>query len=192
MEKLKHFRFVFLFNCLALLIGCAENQQISISSNKNLSSKKINQVSSKKENISSFIKSKEIDIKEMKIENRNGILFVEDKIKEYVISSNGLDYNSHLSRDKKILVVDVLKTNNLQTIEIFSKKDSSIFKRVKSNLKKDLWNSNLKDKTYKFKDIKNPQLKFYKWVGNDTFDLTLSYEFNDKFYENMIRYNVYN
>ncbi len=191
MEKLKYFRFVFLFNCLALLIGCAENQQISAPSNKNLSSKKINQANLKKENISSFIKSKEIDIKEMKIENRNGILFVEDKIKEYVISSNGLDYNSHLSRDKKTLVVDVLRTNKLQTIEIFSKKDSSIFKKVKRRLKKDVWNTHLKDKTYKFKDIKNPQLKFYKWVDNDTFDLTLSYEFNDKFYEHIVRYDVY-
>ncbi len=188
MEKIGYFRFILLLSCLVFFIGCSGNQDRASTLKNNANSNSINQ---KKENSSKFIKPQEINTKEMKIENRDGILFVVDETKEYILTSHGLDYSSHLSSDKNFLVIDVLKMNNLQTIEIFSKKNSSKFKRIKKRFKKEIWNVFFKDKSYSFKDIEKPQIKFYEWVDNDSFELELSYEFRDKFYENIIRYNIY-
>ncbi len=191
MEKIKYIKLVFLTFSLIFFAGCAESQQVLTPTMKNENLKNTNKVSIKNEVVSTLKKKLEINTQEMKIINEDGLLFIFDGKKEYVLSSRGLDYNAHLSSDKKVLVVDILKTNNLQTIELFSKKESSRFKRVKRRLKRDIWNTYLKGKTYEFKDIDKPQFVFHEWVDSDTFELTLSYEFEDKFFEEIVRYDVY-
>ena len=191
MEKIKYIKFAFLISIVFIFIACAENQRVSTPSSNNSNSKSANQSFMKKENVSTFKKTEDVNTKDMKITNKNGILFVNDGKKEYVLSSKGLDYNVHLSSDKIFLVLDILKTNNLQTIELFSKKDTSRFKRIKKRFKRDIWTNYLRDKTYEFKDVNNPQLIFHEWVDNDTFELKLSYEFEDKYFEKNIRYDIY-
>ena len=192
MEKIKCFKLILLILSLYFFVGCSGNSaksNITKTNNINPNSKK--QIDSGKKEVNTFTKSQQIQTKEIKIENKDGILLIKDKEKEYILSSKGLDYNSHLSSDKMTLVVDVLKMNNLQTIEVFSKKNTNKFKRVKRRIKKDIWNKFFKDKNFEFKDIHNPQLKFYEWVDNDSFEFILSYEFKDKYYEEIIRYDIY-
>ncbi len=196
MKNLRYIITYLFFSLIIFFAGCSGNQQPSKPSSNSKSEilsklKEINENIEMKNIPSSFVPNNKVTTYEMKIINKNGILSIIDANKQYILTSRGLDYNAHISSDKKTMVVDVLKTNNLQIIELFSKKDTNRFKRLKRRLKREIWNEYLKDKTYEFKDIQNPQLKFYEWVDNDSFELTLSYEFKNKFNEKIVRYDIY-
>ncbi len=190
MEKIKHIKLIVLVILISFFIGCSGDQQKLTPGTKNTGFTNHTNNNEKKVT-STFVKIQDVKTKDMNIINKNGILFIKDENKEYILSSRGLDYNAYISNDRKLIVVDVLRTNNLQTIEVFSKKDTSRFKRIKRRIKKEVWKDYLEDKIYEFKDIDNPELKFYEWVDADSFELTLSYEFNDILNEKIIRYDVY-
>lgn len=195
MKILKYIRACLVFSFMSFFVACSENQQPTKSPNniKSVVSSKPQEIDKniQKNNIpSSFLSNNKINTTEMKIINKDGILFIIDGKKEYILTSRGLDYKVHISTDKKLLVVDILKINNLQIVELFSKKGTNRLKRVKRRLNKEIWNEYLKDKSYEFKDIEDAELKFYEWVDNDSFEIILSYEFEDKLIEKIVRYDV--
>jgi len=177
MEKIRYMRLPLLIYYIIFFIGCTRNNQVITPIINNANNTNINQ--------------KEINRRDINISNKNGILYIFDGKKEYILSSKGLEYKIYLSNDKKVLLVNVLKMNNLQTIILFSKKDSNRYKKIAKRLEKEIWNTYLKNKNYEFNDINNPQLIFYEWVDNNSFEIRLSYEFENKLNEEIIRYDIF-
>ncbi len=165
-----------------IFTGCANEQP---STSKSV----VNQKKSIKKNSIDSFKSNSIKNKDFEIINQDGILKIRDKNKEYILTARGLDYNPHLSNDKKVLVVDTLLMSNLQTIKIFIKKDNK-FKKSNKHVSKRLWERYLKNKSYTIKDVQYPKLQFRDWVDNDTFEVELSGEVNGKVIKDILRYDV--
>jgi len=179
MEKIKT---VLIGITIILFTGCANEQPV----NKQVLKKE----SFKSKKDTSNYKSSSLKTKDFEVLNQDGILKIRDKNKEYILTAQGLDYDVHISDDKQVLVVDVLRMSNLKTVKIFTKKDTKKFRKSNKNISKVLWQRYLKGKSYTFKDIKDPQLQFRDWVDNDTFEVELWGEVNDKIIKDILRYDI--
>ncbi|MEA1914910.1 MAG: hypothetical protein U9N30_06305 [Campylobacterota bacterium] len=172
-----------------LFSGCTENtgQPTTPASVKKQTSSQSKSTTIQK---NTSFKPQQVKSKDFTISNQNGILMMNEKGREYILTSRGLDYNPHLSSDQNVLVVDVLLMSNLQTIKIFTKKENQRFRKSNRMVSTKLWERHLKDKNYLITDVRYPKLQFRDWVDNDTFSVELSGEVNDKPIQEILRYDI--
>jgi hypothetical protein len=106
----------------------------------------------------------------------DGVLYLNDAGKSYVLADDALDYRVIPSQDGRWLAVETLLLSNLQIVRVYQRGKSGRYHQLEDPLAGKLWDDLSKEENFMIDDVNYPRMRFLRWTNANSMVINMSGE----------------